>query len=568
MSFATRLLLTTVALVALTVGALTYGAERGLRRSLESTLAAEMEREARLIGTMLGRQPSAPGETARRLGRLIGHRITLLDTAGTVLGDSDFDDQSVALLGSHRDRPEIAEALGGRVGVSRRYSTSTHRMELKVAVPGGPGAVRLSAPVADIDTIVAGTQRAILLAGLAALAVGAAVAAALGRTIQRPLEQLAAAAGQLARGAPVELPRSQAPELRAVTMALRDLQQAITARVAALERRQRESETLIDSMAEGVVAADIRGSVRWCNPAARRLLGYDADAAIPNLRELFHQRELREVVAAVYGGEAVSGREVDINGRTVLATARPLPHGGAILGLLDVTDLKRLQTVRRDFVANVSHELKTPLTSILGYAETLLRDAPDDRTQQQFLATIHKNAERMQRLVDDLLDLARLEAGGWQPSLEHVSLEAIAQEAWGDYADRAAAKSVTLRLDTTPDVDLVADREALREVLGNLFDNALRHTGAGGTVTVRAVREADAVALQISDTGSGIPAEHVPRVFERFYRADPGRSRAGGGTGLGLSIVKHLVEAHGGRVGIASEVGRGTTVELRFPVAR
>jgi two-component system phosphate regulon sensor histidine kinase PhoR len=246
---------------------------------------------------------------------------------------------------------------------------------------------------------------------------------------------------------------------------------------------------------------------------------------------------------------------------------RPLPSGGAVLVLHDLTELRRLEAVRRDFVANVSHELKTPLTSISGYAETLLAEAPDHDVTRRFLATIVSNAQRMQRLVDDLLDLSRIEAGRWQPTRTDVDVAAVARESWQALAGRAAARRIELGVDLAPDArEVYADLDALRQIFTNLMDNSLRYTPDGGRVTVTARRGDGEVAVAVHDTGTGITSEHLPRIFERFYRADQSRSREEGGTGLGLAIVKHLVEAHGGRVSAESELGVGTTVTAFFPV--
>jgi two-component system phosphate regulon sensor histidine kinase PhoR len=232
----------------------------------------------------------------------------------------------------------------------------------------------------------------------------------------------------------------------------------------------------------------------------------------------------------------------------------------------DVTDMRRLETMRRDFVANVSHELKTPLTAIAGYAETLAAEADPTSQAAGFAATIGQNARRMQLLVDGLLDLSRIESGHWQPKRTIVEIEAAARDAWAPFAERAATAHI--RLDTTIPRDahaVSADPDALRQIFTNLFDNALRHTPAGGTIRVSAEVLSDGVAVAVTDTGNGIPPEHLPRIFERFYRVDSGRARHQGGTGLGLAIVKHLVEAHGGRVEAESVLAKGTTIRLHFP---
>jgi two-component system, OmpR family, phosphate regulon sensor histidine kinase PhoR len=222
--------------------------------------------------------------------------------------------------------------------------------------------------------------------------------------------------------------------------------------------------------------------------------------------------------------------------------------------------------VRRDFVANVSHELKTPLTSISGYAETLLSLPPDPDMARVFLGTILGNARRMQRLVDDLLDLSRIESGRWQPTRTEIDVASAAREAWTEVGARPESREMQFSVQVEPEAEkLCADHDAVRQVLTNLLENSLRHTPAGGHIECVAFPEGTGIALSVRDNGSGIPREHLPRIFERFYRADSARSRDEGGTGLGLAIVKHLVEAHGGRISAESERGKGTSVTCWFP---
>jgi signal transduction histidine kinase len=303
------------------------------------------------------------------------------------------------------------------------------------------------------------------------------------------------------------------------------------------------------------------------NAAARRLLGYGPSESLPPLAELFHDRPHRALMREVLAGAVVERRELDLGDSTVVISARPLEGGRTLLVLSDVTDLRRLETIRRDFVANVSHELKTPLTAIAGYAETLASEAAEDAEAGRFAEIIVEHTQRMQRLVDDLLDLSRIESGGWRPEPEPVDVEPAARDAWRPFVERAAEQRVDFDTSVNDSGGSISvDPEALRQIFTNLFDNALRHTPPGGRVRVLAAPAGDEVLVQVSDTGSGISAEHLPRIFERFYRVDPGRSREEGGTGLGLAIVKHLVEAHGGSVSAESELGRGTTILLSFPI--
>jgi len=566
MSLRGRILLATIAILVITEGGLMIAADRWLRGNLERNFTAEIARETRLIALAIPHDATQLADAANRLATLVGHRVTIIDSTGSVVGDSDFDAASIELLDNHLNRPEVIAASDSGIGASYRYSASTKRREDKVAVRAWPGFVRISAPSHQVDAVVAGAQRAVLFAALVALLVGVGLAALVGRAIAQPLAELGDAARTLARGETPRYPVSSAPEIRQLVRAFRAMGEELAIKIAALERGREETDTLIESMVEGVLATDAQGNIAACNGALRRMFDFEVDEAIPNLRELFHNIEAREVVDQVLGGRAVLGREIAFDNRTVLVTARPLPMGGAVVCLHDISDLRRLEAVRRDFVANVSHELKTPLTSIAGYAETLVNDRPDDDTRMRFLGVIAQNARRMQHLVDDLLDLARLESGSWAPATQALDIAGAATSAWTSFARRAEERGVALTLAGTEGKRVYADPEALAQIFTNLFDNALRHTGKGGTIAVEAKRVDAGMQLVVRDTGSGIPAEHLPRVFERFYRVDPARSRDQGGTGLGLSIVRHLVHAHGGRVDLESALGEGTTVRMTFPV--
>ena len=494
--------------------------------------------------------------------------MTLIDPEGHVRGDTEFDRPSLAQLENHRTRPEVRAVLdsGRSVGVSERLSVSTNESQLYVAIRDGPpglAVVRVSTTLATVDAQVHAVQRAVAIAGLVMLVAAWFVAWLLAAALARPLVRIADAARDIAAGRPAEFPDVSGPELGHQVDALRAMHHELERRFEDLRREREESRTLVEALSDGVLAADKRGVVISTNGAARRLLGYRDDEPLPPLGELFHDRTHRTLMREVLLGAFVEDRELRLGDRTVLVSARPLEDGGTLLVLSDVTDVRRLETVRRDFVANVSHELKTPLTAIAGYAETLAAESTDSQLTG-FAQTIVDNARRMQRLVDDLLDLSRIESGGWQPEPRKIGVEAAAREAWRAFAERAANRNVELET-KTDSASVNSDPEALRQIFTNLFDNALRHTPPGGRIRVIAERAGNATVIRVTDTGSGIPADHLPRIFERFYRVDPGRSRQEGGTGLGLAIVKHLVEAHGGRVEAESEIGRGTTILLYFP---
>ncbi|HEV8401089.1 MAG TPA: ATP-binding protein [Gemmatimonadales bacterium] len=569
MKLVTRLFLSMSLLVAAAVAGSIIAADAVLRRDLEGETATTLEAEARLLASSLPTDSTRWPEIARAAGRDLGRRVTLIDASGRVRGDAEFDRTALPGLENHLGRPEVQAALDAGVGRAERLSASTNARQLYVAVRGGPpgiAVVRVSASLAGIDRRLHTVQLAVLGAGFLMLLAAGLVAWWLAGAFARPLVEISAAARDFAAGRPAVLPDSHIPELARHVDSLRAMHEELDDRFAELRREREESRTLLEALSDGVIAADARGAIVSANSAARRLLDFRPGDPLPPLTELFHDQAHRALIREVLEGRAVQRREIDMGDRTVLVSGRTLPDGGALLVMSDVTDMRRLETMRRDFVANVSHELKTPLTAITGYAETLAAEAEPASQTAGFAATIGQNAHRMQLLVDGLLDLSRIESGHWQPHRSIVEIDTAARDAWAPFAERAAAAHI--RFDSTVPRDphaLSADPDALRQVFTNLFDNALRHTPAGGTIRVAAEMSSDGVTVSVTDSGHGIPAEHLPRIFERFYRVDQGRARHQGGTGLGLAIVKHLVEAHGGRVEAESVLARGTTIRLTFP---
>ena len=568
MKLVTRLFASIGLLVAAAVAGSIIATDVLLRRHLEREIATELEREARLVAAFTPADSSRWPEFAALAGTRLGRRVTLIDPEGHVRGDTEFDRPSLARLENHRNRPEVRAVLDSAksVGMNERLSASTNEPQMYIAIRDGPPGivvVRVSTTLAVVDTQVHAVQRAVAIAGLVMLLAAWLVAWLLARVLAGPLVRIGEAARDIAAGRPAEFPDVHVPELAHQVDSLRAMHHELERRFEDLRREREESGTLLEALSDGVMAADKRGTVISTNSAARRLLGYGDLEPLPPLGELFHDRAHRALMREVLTGAVVEGRELDLGDRTVVVSARPLEEGGTLLVLSDVTDVRRLETIRRDFVANVSHELKTPLTAIAGYAETLAAESSDAQATG-FAQTIVENARRMQRLVDDLLDLSRIESGGWQPEPRTVNVESAAREAWTAFAERAASRGVAFETATNSS-SVNTDPDALRQIFTNLYDNALRHTQRGGKIRVVAQSVSGDTVVRVSDTGSGIPAEHLPRIFERFYRVDPGRSRKEGGTGLGLAIVKHLVEAHGGRVEAESELGRGTAILLYFP---
>ncbi len=414
--------------------------------------------------------------------------------------------------------------------------------------------------------LVVGTPLSTLtIPALVAALVSAVLARAMAITFTRPMNELADVTRNLALGDLSSRPPLSAPgEVGELATAVHRLAEQLGARMDALRDEESLLAALIESLNEGVVAIGQRNQVLRINSAGRLLLRV-TDPVPFELDQLPRVRELQHAIQAAIQGVTTDPFELAVGDRMLSLTARPLQGGGAVLALFDLTRIRQLEIVRRDFVANVSHELRTPLTVIAGFAETLADDDPPAERRREFAATIRTHAERMQRIVDDLLDLSRLESGRWMPAVDDQDVTHLAAESLSAVTGSARDKGLSLEVEVAADAAVViADATALRQILSNLLDNAVRHTAAGH-VTVFAERGTAGVWIGVRDSGPGIGAEHLPRIFERFYRVDAGRTRESGGTGLGLAIVKHLVESHGGRVRAESGPGKGTTIAAFFP---
>jgi len=559
-----RLLIGSLLIVAVLVTLVVAIVDGRLRLRFYEESGAEVLREARLVAAQW-RPGLAVDSLANAAGRALGHRVTLIDSTGRVVGDSEFDPPALDELENHLTRPEVQDALRLGSGTSRRVSASAGDEELYAAVRSGSGFARVSVSAVAIQRLFARARTDVLISAAIALGLAFILVWLFSRSVARPVVELRDVARALAAGDLGRRPSLAAPgEVGDLASAIHRLAEQLSNRLEALEAEEVRLVALTESLNEGVIAIDARQQVAQVNAQARHLLGLKDSVPFP-VSNLPRERSLREAIGAALSGQAVDAHEVQIGGRALALTARPLPAGGAVVALFDLTPVRRLETVRRDFVANASHELRTPLTVIGGFAETLLDESLPNEQRRQFAQTVLANTQRMQRIVDDLLDLSRIESGGWKPNPSTVDLRALAGDALAVVQERRPDKGVELRLELAPDATHVwADPTALRQVLTNLVDNAVRHTNEG-SVTIFSRRAPGGVAIGVSDTGIGIPADHLARIFERFYRVDAGRSRSEGGTGLGLAIVKHLVEGHGGRVRAESTVGRGTKIWAELP---
>lgn len=536
--------------------------EADLRPRLEAEVEAALERQARLIQATIDTQAFSDS-LADALGEAAGIRVTLMDRTGRVVGDSEVGADRLPQVDNHAGRPEVAEAMGGGTGSAIRSSETVSLRLLYVALPDARGVVRVSMPLTRADALVTRSRQWVLAGGLVTLLLVAALGRQLARFRLRPVARLQdtlAAIGRGETGQRVGFAGTGA--LASIGQSVDEAAARVDERIQDLAHEATDLTLMFDELEDGVAHVDREGVVVRANAAFEKWIGR---SGLEGERIGILLRDPANVAVVTGALTGVPGsHESALRRHTVVLSARPAARGAQVI-IRDVTRTRQLEDVRRDFVANVSHELKTPLTNILGFGEAIAEDGEVPAVPRGFASRIVVNARRMQTLVDDLLDLSRIESGGWTPQPTSLDLAAVTREVWSTF-DRAPEEAgVGLELDVPEGFEVKADPGALRQVLGNLLDNALRYAPAGTSIAVGAAREDGGVRVVVEDEGPGIPTAHRERVFERFYRIDAARSREAGGTGLGLSIVKHMVAAHGGSVGIESEVGRGTRVWFALP---
>jgi two-component system phosphate regulon sensor histidine kinase PhoR len=393
----------------------------------------------------------------------------------------------------------------------------------------------------------------------------------LARSIRHSLERLTEVADRISRGDfSKRLHRIPTDEMGTLARAVNAMATSLEAKVAELKRDKNRLATILDGMVEGVLVTNEKSEISLVNPALTSMLGVENDCVGKTVLECLRNAAVNDAVEKAVAQGVPQEQEITLyvegEERNVLVHSAPL-HAGSVSVFYDVTNIRRLENVRKDFVANVSHELKTPLTCIRGYAETLRSGALEDAASaRKFVEKIESNASQLQNLVEDILKLSQIESGRLELAAAPVSLEPLVDAICEEFSELARGKGIDLRIRVAGDIVVRADPQAFRRILGNLVENALKYTPAGGVVTVAAEVSDGFCRVSVSDTGIGIPEADLPRVFERFYRVDKARSRQMEGTGLGLAIVKHLVQAHGGEVGVTSEIGKGSEFWFTLPL--
>ena len=493
-----------------------------------------------------------------------GARATLIDASGKVLADSEADP---AQMDNHASRPEVIVALRGEVGSSTRTSKSIGVPFLYEAAPIPGGVVRLAYRLSAIDEVDHQVRNNLLKATAVATVIALVLAFLATQSIGRRLVRITDFAERVAAGdLSARIEEESSDEIAHVATALDKTARKLEDGFRALESSRQTLETLLNSMQEPVIAVADDSRVLWANQRMERLLPNGVRLGEPLVKSARDPEILRAVQAALTSRDIVVARAAKIfSGRIFDLTAAPMPGGGVVAVMHDQTEIERVEKTRRDFIANVSHELRTPLTSIQGYAETVLDNEPITDSVREFLEIIRKNAMRMARLTEDLLVLARVESGDRDFHLETTTPQELLDEAVQTFQEIADSRAIELTVMNTATSSVAVDRDAIHQVFGNLIDNAMKYGGEGHKILIGACEREDGVQFYVRDFGGGIPSEHLPRLFERFYRVDKARSRESGGTGLGLAIAKHVVRGHGGRIKAESELNHGSTFYFTLP---
>src|SRR3984957_15892327 len=555
--------------------------ENSLRQEIERNLTQKTLLFAHRVETDRAHSLS---EIAAQESHSAGARATIIDSSGKVLADSESDAGGVSA-----DSPEFAAALAGKTTSIERRSATIGVPFLFVAAPISGGAVRLAYPLSDVEAVQAQVRRRLLWSSALALLVASIVAALASVWTSRRLEQIVDVAARIERGdLRARLDDPSVDEIGRVAAAIDRTAGQVERSFAAVRSSQRQLETLLNSMQDAVIAVSSDGLVQWANQPMDRLVPQHTRLNAPVVETIRDPDFLATVNAATADKEVKTARATSIvPGRAFDVTAAPLPGGGAVAVLRDLTETERVEKTRRDFIANVSHELRTPLTSIQGYSETLLDSSDTSGPTREFLEIIRKNAARMSRLTEDLLTLARVESGETRFETEPVPPVELLRDAEESFREIARGHGVDLQIVETNGVAgsveslpaVRADREAIHQVFSNLIDNAMKYGRTGGRIVLGAHPARRGVGFgagssmefggefYVKDFGAGIASEHLPRLFERFYRVDKARSRESGGTGLGLAIAKHIMLAHGGSIRAESELNHGSRFLFTLPTA-
>lgn len=582
-----KLALTFFALLLSVLLAVDFLAERTLRSSYEESAYQELKALSRVLQLqplqIASLPPQSPEDTARlsdfvKRAASSGARVTVIANNGAVLADSQSE---TSTMENHADRPEIRDALQTGEGRSTRESVSLKRPMLYSAeryqlADGTPFIVRYSLPLEGINQALAQFRTRLWLWSLLILLLAGAASMLISRSFTDRIERLREFSRRVAEGDFRPLAADgRGDTLAALGSSLNQTAERLDRTIRTLTEERNLSSAILGSMVEGVAVVNGAERLVFANPGFAGILGLDVPPVSGSaLLEIVRQKELIDAVRRVLAGEPRVEAEI-VTGTlrqhffaATVASVRAGDTSGAVIVLHDITELRKLERIRRDFVANVSHEFRTPLTAIQGFSETLIAGAVNDaQNRDRFLAIILDHSRRLARLTEDLLRLSEMDAERLELELRRIPVSQLVESCYETAQRRAADKGLTLSLELQPRLpDILGDTRRLQEVLQNLLDNAVQYTLPGGKIVLSAEAKNDEIVFTVADTGIGIPLADQPRIFERFYRVDAARSREAGGTGLGLSIAKHLIEVHGGRLWVESEIGEGSRFHFSVPI--
>jgi two-component system phosphate regulon sensor histidine kinase PhoR len=553
-----------------------------LENRIQETLKSDLSLCRAFIENETEFKNGLPDETglAKRISASLGMRSTIISASGVVAGDSDLGKNDLARAENHINRPEIQAAIKNGFGASKRFSTTIKKSMLYVAVPigrsGQDGFLRLAMPLSELEDAESGLRKIIIAAVFFMLILALILGYLISLLVSRPLIEMAQVARKLAKG---DFSKKtfvhSSDEIGDLARAMNYMADEIKDKVNSLSSEKAKLGAVVSGMFEGVILTNEKGEIVLANPSIYKLFMVNSSAEGKAPIEMVHNTVIQDMVDRILKEkQRLTTKElvinvpeekvIQINGVPVIEKGK---LEGAILVFHDITELRALERVRQDFVANVSHELRTPISSIKGYAETLLEGALNDKDNaKDFVEIIYRDSERLAQLIDDILDLSKIESDKMKIALLATDVKGVLERSIAIMAKQAKAKSIDMKLELGTSLPkILADESRLSQVLINLLDNAIKYTKEGGAITVLARSKDKYVQIDISDTGIGIPEEDIARIFERFYRVDKARSRELGGTGLGLSIVKHIVQAHGGEVWVKSVVGQGSTFSFSIP---
>ncbi len=544
----------------------------------------ELQQRAYLIENQLSKEflplnTDAIKDICKKISEKILNRITIILPSGKVIADSEEDP---SWMDNHTDRPEIKQALTGKVGSSKRFSNTLGKNMFYVAVPvlknnEIAGIIRIAMPLTLIEDSLARAYLEIILGGFLVALIAGFINYNISKKISLPLEQLGNKARDFASGnLKKRLPAFTLEEIDDVAASMNEMAEQLNERMHIITRQNREQETILSSMKSGLIVIDMQKRITKLNNTAAELLNLDAKKAYEKrIKDTIKNIDFYKFFSKALESKKSIEKELTLDREKRFIQVYSVPiygennkRSGTLIVLNDITHIKRLENIRHDFVSNVSHELKTPITSIQGYVETLLDDELDDPAEiKNFLRIIKKHTGRLKAIIEDLLSLSRLEqgSGSGEISLEKWNIKDILTTAVQTCEQSAELKSIKINLTCNSNIKSNVNPLLIEQAIINLIDNAIKYSEDGGNVLVEAFRQPEEIVIKVKDQGCGISEENLSRIFERFYRVDKARSSKLGGTGLGLSIVKHIIQIHGGHIDVKSEVGEGSSFYIHLP---